>query len=486
MVRILPRFATGWLAAILGSGCFTLQLAAQASGKEIALYPVSIHWDNPEPLVTTDRLFSINGFKAFFPEYANNPAYNEGLSYLNPGLLRMHNAGMHNADMWVDDTAKTWNRKKIQAVLDGLKLPGEKIMINISRWPSWMDKDGDRRLDEGQEDAFANFCAELVEIVNVEQGRGVRYFEITNECDFVYWREQLSSGNENELLGTEAQNKRHQPMPDKLADIYIRTADAMKAVDPTIKTGGPAAASGSSNVLPMHRVFIEQALPGLDFFSFHGYPRTRTHTPEEIYDTPSIFADNIRRHVQLLKELSPDRHIELHLNEFNIASNWRLQDKRMHTEEGAVFDALFMVECARAGADVLSAWNECDSTYGKMDMQCNLRIPAHIFHFFNAWLVGQTYAVSPSGVTDGPEGKSIVAFAVKSKNGEHNFVLINRAREPVQVQLNMTGWRPATDSHVKTARVDAEGLHTSILTASALAEPVFLPTNSVNFFSCGQ
>ncbi len=455
---------------------------------------VMIDWTRRESLVTTRKHFSVNGQRAFNPEMTNNPAYIRGVRYLNPGLFRYHSTGMYKPSKvksdtsggnWVDYENKTWHWQKIKNALAGLSfIPGDEIMINISGWPAWLDADQNGFLDDDQTDAFAAFCADLVRFVNLELKRGVRYWEITNEKDFSYWRRQLASGTENELLGAEKQKAPDKPKVAELAAIHNRVARAMKAVDPTIKTGGPAAASGEKNVHPMHRQFIELTLPNLDFFSFHGYPRTRTRTPAEIYDTPPTFAKNIRWHVELLKKLSPNRHIEVHLNEFNVASNWRLQDKRMHSEEGAVFDSLFMIECARAGADALNAWSEYDAVYGKMDKQFNLRIPAHVYHYFNDWMIGRTVAASPSGVTDGETGKRVVALAVQTKDGDRNFVLINRAREPVRVALKLSGWNPKPGTTLQMARVDCNGVTTGALAVDALAQPLLLPSDSVNFFSC--
>ncbi|RRJ96587.1 hypothetical protein Ga0100231_022525 [Opitutaceae bacterium TAV4] len=475
---------------------FTQPHATVATAAGILPDTVTINWDKPGKLTTTRRHFSVNGHRAFHPDITNDPAYIRGVRYLNPGLFRYHSTGMYkpgkegsatSGGNWVDYENKTWYREKIKNALAGLAfIPGDEVLINIAGWPLWMDADNDGFLDDDQLDAFAAFCADLVRLVNIEQKRGVRYWEIPNEKDFIYWRRQLASGTENELLGAAERKPPAKPQTAKLAAIYNRAARAMKAVDPTIKTGGPAAASGETNVRPMHREFIELTLPNLDFFSFHSYPRTRTRTPAEIYDTPPSAGNIVRWHVELLKKLSPRRHIEVHLNEFNIASNWRLQDKRMHTEEGAVFDSLFMIECARAGADVLNAWNECDATYGKMDKQYNLRIPAHVYHYFNDWLIGRSVAATPASVTDGEGGKRVVAFAVQAADGSHNFVLINRAREPIRVQLKFTGWKPKDidGAEIHTARVDADGLSTGKLSAAAFLQTLSLPTNSVSFFSC--
>lgn len=446
-MKILPSLL---LFAMMFSGACVLA----GEGGEIE---VGIDWEAPR-FKTTGKQFSVNAQRGFHREAAVQAGYKEGLEYLNPGLLRYHNAGMHKGG-WMNQETKTWDAEVIAATLDGPGWPSEKVLINISSWPAWMDADQDKKLDKDQYEAFAALCAELVRILNVEQKRGIRYFEITNEKDFAYWRKTKEGENPNRV--------------DDLADIYNLAAKAMKEVDPTIKTGGPAAASGEKWVEGIHRRFMERTLPNLDFFSFHAYPRTRENTPKEIYVTPEWIAGLAGDHRKMLDELSPERHIELHVNEFNIASNYQLKDTRMHTNEGAVFDSLFLINMAEKGVDVVNAWSECDAVYGKMDKSFALRTPAHVFHYFNEFLVGEAVA----GTSSDPA--KLLVMAVESKE-RRSFVLVNRAREALRVTVNSKG--AALPEKAERVSIDAEGLHKESAGRESLAA-IDLPADSVTFYS---
>ncbi len=405
------------------------------------------------------------------------------MAYMNSGVLRYHKGIVpreiatsknKTADGgWVDLKNKCWNRERISESFKTFPIaPGTDIVVNIPNWPPWMDKD--KRLDPACYDAFADFCAELVRILNVELRLGVRYFEITNERDFVYWRAQQKAGEP--------------PRTGELAKIFLLCANAMKQVDPTIKTGGPAAASGETNVIPMHREFIRLTRAQLDFFSFHGYATGTADQPDSfIYDKTNWLGSLIKKHRAMLDELSPNRHIELHLNEYNIAWTWRINEPRMRNHKGAVFDSLFLIAAAKAGADVTNAWNDQEGTYGKMDVKngYTLRPPAHVFHYFNAWLAGRSVAAS----TDHP--KAIVPFAVESADGTRAFVLVNRSETANTAGLRFlkkTG-NSLGNGKVDTAQIARDGvdcLDTATLPAAALGKPITLPPHSVTFYRITQ
>jgi|GEM_PF-1041834 Alpha-L-arabinofuranosidase len=430
----------------------------------------SIDWNRPAGRATR-RHYSLNAYRGFTPEFVSNPEYAKNIAYMNPGLLRYHASGMTGnskgkpgqpTSSWLDHSARAWDVEKIRAAMDAFSPEGVERMICISNFPVWMRTEGTRALDPAHYDDFAKLCADLVRILNVEQKRGIRYFEITNERDFVYWRPQLKAGEPVQVA--------------ELAKIYNLAADAMRAVDPTIKLGGPAACRGERGVLEQHREFARLTLRNLDFFSFHCYPTGTAATPDpDVYDGTEEMGEMIRNHVKMLAELSPSRHIELHLNEYNINYRWREGDKRMRNHQGAVFDSLFFVEAVRNGLDVAAAWNECDGTYGKMDSKFRLRPAAHAFHYFNNWLVGQ----SVKATSDKP--KSVVPFAVSSEGGRRGLALINRSGATNTVKLAFTGAAPS--GRVSTARISETGLETDSVNAADLRDHITLPPHSVTFYS---
>lgn len=452
----------------------TAEAGPQVEEKETPVEAtVRIDWANPGVKTSRDQ-FSLNSTAGARPHISSDPKYHQNMSYMGSGVLRYHK-GVVNRYLfdptvrqedagWIDLENKTWDREKIRAAFEAYTPEeGTEVLINIPYWGPWMDKD--KRLNPEYYEAFGEYCAELVRIMNVDLKLGIKYFEITNERDFVYWRAQL---RENE-----------EPMPEELAKIFLIGAKAMKKVDPGIKTGGPSSAGGETDImLEMNRRFAKAALPELDFFSFHGYATgTAGESDKFIYDKADWLGSRVAAHRRMLDEISPDRHVELHLNEYNIAWTWKINEPRMRNHKGAVFDSLFLIAAARNGADVTNSWNDQESTYGKMDVAngYSLRLGAHVFHYFNRWLVGQSVSAS----SDKPG--SVVAFAVK-QDARRSFVLVNRSGAENTVDLKFYGEK-APEGTVETARISEQGLEKGEMPASELGSRLNLPPHSVSFFS---
>jgi len=426
---------------------------------------ILIDWNHPTR-ATSRRQFSLNIFGGYDPQTASNPQYLKNLKYMDPGLLRYHSmTGMMSDSQtsphgWIDYGTKTWDGAKIGAALDPVPLRRAERLVCIGRWPPWMDQDKDGMLDPDQYDAFAKLCADLVRLLNVDQKRHIEYFEITNERDMTYWLRQMKNGGATQVAA--------------LADIYNRCAAAMKAVDPSIKTGGPAACRG--DLLEPLKQFVILTKQNLDFLSYHAYASGNPSEPDaSIYNKTETLGKTIISLRGMLDALSPGRHIELHLNEFNICYTHKASDGRMVGNEGAVFDALVFAQMGENGLDVGNAWNECDGTYGKMSRQYVLRPAAHVFHYFNEWLVGQAVAVSSD------RKKKVVPFAV-IQGKRRNWVLINRSSHANRAVVEFSGM-PARDGTAKVAQIADGRVAESTVSLAELGTGVDLPPQSVTFYS---
>jgi hypothetical protein len=107
----------------------------------------------------------------------------------------------------------------------------------------------DARADTPQFQAFlreyTQFCCDLVRHLNVQKGYGIRYWEVFNEPDSLIDR-----------------------APTVYNAIFNAVAPAMKAVDPTIRVGGPCLA------WPVNwrmKRFLDDCAPQTDFVSWHQY-----------------------------------------------------------------------------------------------------------------------------------------------------------------------------------------------------------------------
>jgi xylan 1,4-beta-xylosidase len=213
----------------------------------------------------------------------------------------------------------------------------------------------------------------------------------------------------------------------------------MKAVDPAIETGGPAAARPDQ--LDALRRFVRAARDHLDFLSYHMYACGPAETPdEEVYDRTQEFQEMNAAIAEMLQEESPDRRIPAHLNEYNVGWSWTTQDPRQTNNKGAVFDALVMAGAASAGVDVTCAWNDWDGVYGKMSADLVLRPAAHVFRLFNGAFVGDVVEAETS------DQDLVVPYAVlrEGSAGALSMALMNRTdvEQRVQVDLGRDVERP--------------------------------------------
>lgn len=393
---------------------------------------VTVNWAKIEGKATRAN-YGINLYAGFNTVNASDPAYKKNVEYMSPGIVRFHNAGKMQPSQksWegcLSDAGTGWDRKKIGTVLSSLRFAHQPaVLVNIPSFPASMDKNSDGFLDADQKDNYAALCADLVRIVNVENKLGVKYFEITNEWDGRYYID-FHSGNGSGGLKDPAKSDRW----NEVADVYNRCAKAMKAVDPTILTGGPAAAR--PDLGDMHERFARQTLPQLNFFSIHAYASGSASSPDtEIYDRAKAMGAFAKNAVTLLKKLSPKRHVPVFLDEFNISWTWETRDPRMTNAKGGVFDALAYVAITRAGADSAQGWNEKDGIYGKTDTENHRRPGAEVLHLMNTYLVGNRVQT-----TSGNSG--VVAYGVgNASEKRRSLLLVNRTDAEQTVRASFIG-----------------------------------------------
>jgi len=443
---------------------------------------VTVNWADVQGRVTSES-YGLNGYSAVAPSIAAEPQYGQNMTYMSPGLVRYHYARLTRGAAtdirsWVDIEAKTWDAPKIAAALDASDLwdPGgiyrPSRLVTIPTWPSWMktysatavsgatSRTVNDLLDPSEYDAFAAFCAELVRILNIEQKRGIKYFEITNERDSLYYVPFRTDPNGTKL--------------HELVEIYNRAAIAMKQVDPTIQVGGPAFARG--DLVGSVRQFVRGTRDNLDFLSYHFYASGDLRDSDtEIYDRVDALARHSRDVVDILREESPMKVIPAHLNEFNISYDFRNNDPRMQNSKGAAFDALSLIAAAQSGVAATNAWNERDGVFGKMDAQNTLRVTGHTYHLFNKYLVGERVKV------DTTDAKAVVPYAVSSAAGK-SVALVNRSPYGQRVQVESARGNQGLNgsSELTLFEIAADGFEERRISWGELESGrLFLPPHSV-------
>ena len=401
---------------------------------------VQINWENVVS-ETTPFSYGLNAFAIWNPAESSTSGYNNNMAYMNPGLLRLHSWEMMGDSVdsvrgWIDYDNKTWDEDKILASLSGLTSINPNMLMNIPGWPSWMDMDNDEYLDADKFDDYADFCAELVRIVNVVGGFDVEFWEPTNERDdiyFVRFVNKLGDGS------TELKDPNVPDRLDELISIYNQCAKKMKEVDPTIKTGGLAFARQdlTEQVRRLIQGTKNETNPTtLDFLTYHFYASGDAYaTYETIYNRIKSFdgSNSLSTHTKDLQDILNEEGVDIPMwmDEYNIYWSWDINAEKMHTHQAAVYDALSFIYAHQNGAEGIAAWNEKDGAYGKFDDDYNLRPSAHVYQLFNNYMVGNVVETSTSA-----ENK-VVSFAVK--NGEdRSFVIVNRTDNVQAVTTNFT------------------------------------------------
>lgn len=387
---------------------------------------IKVNWTRPGREISP-ALCGVNVWGGFDAKVAENAKYQSTLDDMNLGLIRLHSAESSNDSKehprgWVIKKEKRWDSDKINAILTAFGDKRSRIMINIANWPSWIDANGNGRLDATEFDAHADWCAQLVRIVNLEQGHAIRWWTPFNEA-------------EGKVEGKAA----------GLAQLFIKCAAAMKAVDPTVLVGGgewsqPWDDAGID-------AFIAGAGSTMDFFTYHHYISGDANIADiDVYNGASGIAG--RGSALRGKLKSAGLNIPLWLTEYNIFWSWEFDQQRglQRGIKGAIFNALLFKGLAEAGqVDAALLWNDCDHTYGVMGSDYRKRPNTHWFALQNAYLSGKT-------VNSSSKASALVSvLAVDAPTGKA-VLLINKSEAAQAVNLVFTGWTPSSyQTHVITA-----------------------------------
>jgi Glycosyl hydrolases family 39 len=446
--------------------------------------PVTVDWSQVTGQATAQS-YGINVFQGFRPEIVTNPSYQQGMRSLSPGMLRYHNMRMLDdsttrSEGWVSQPTTAnyaWDRPKIARSLVGA-YPGVSAdrMLNIPGFPAYM-RDSTGRLKPQFYAAYANFCADLVRVVNQELGQSVRYWEVTNELD----------------ANAYASDTPGQGM-DEVGKIYVQAAQAMRSVDPSIQIGGP----GQANPYNTSRLtaFVNQAYGQLDFISVHSYSSFQAFDPVADANNQGIWqsAENranvtspVRQVLSQASQRLGARNIALFHGEFNLSGSYQLNDPRMRDERGMIYDALAFAAIANSGMTGAMAWNEADGIYGKLaptsDGNWQARPAVPVFNLYNRYFRGSIVKTSaPPRVLD--TGKvargeivpnAVTTFAVASPQSQ-SLALINRSGQAQTVRI-LWGEAAAADTYA----VSKTGVVQQRLTLAANGTTQVIPRDTVLF-----
>jgi len=295
--------------------------------------------------VTAWDIVSTPGNQTFKGEMAN----------IAPQFLRVWGGQSCDASQyqgcWISNLGQpneTWDAAAIKKTFQGYPTYGPHVIVTIGSYPAYMEDPNTGKLLPAYYAAFANYCARLVQIINLQNPGGlhVDMFEVLNEMEGSY----MNSGD-----GT------------TLGQIVSRAAIAMKAVDPTIQVAGDAFSYAGYPELDDYLLAVKAAGNPLDFISWHEYC-----IESPIYSTPSIWANGNEGKPSPLVTLMAGylqqdlgHLIPMYVDEYSMnGSAWNPPDPRVHTAAETVYDALMLVSYLHAGATGTARWDGSDDLYG--------------------------------------------------------------------------------------------------------------------------
>ena len=387
---------------------FLLYLIAFSSAVHLHAQTVNIDidWSNSIRVIP-EYAYGVNSPANFIPSYSEDQIFMGNLALVTQkkGFVRLHGWGM------LDDTSPEnwqnngiWDASKIDQALSPLVEQGYKVMINIPSGPSGED-------DYQNTQEFAQFCADLVQIVNIDLQLGIEYWEIPNEREQGFADPGLSV--------------------NQMATLIQTTSQAMKTVDPTIKVGGAATAWVNIDYLTQ---LVQLTYPDIDFITCHTYAGDCTNNLQDIYDNAQFAVADLNTLRQNVDLITGDNHLPIFLTEYNLSFQGC---DYIQSNEGAVYDAIIMTESIKAGIDGTCYWAIAPYSDMSIIIDNQLDENAYLFETFNKYFHDNLVESTSS------DSSKILVFSTASQDANYAFCLINRTPEIQNVQVQMTNLSPS-------------------------------------------
>ncbi|WP_062431745.1 cellulose binding domain-containing protein [Herbidospora daliensis] len=329
----------------------------------------------------------------------------------------------------------------------------------------------------------AEEAAGWVEYANVTKGYGVKYWEIGNE----------NYGNGRYGTPWEADN-REDKSPAEYARQVVAYADAMKAVDPTIKIGAvlttpgewPDAITASGDAGPWNQVVLTNAAAKIDFVILHWYPGATDRT------------DRIADMLQLAKEqvakYTGRSDIGIAMTEFNTGSS----ANGATTQPGAVAAADSYAQLLAGGVFSVDWWNVHNgigaisqvaghTDYGDFGLLssggctsdgtvCEPAFNTPFAPYFALQMMSRFVRPGDQFVKATTGDPSVVAHAARRPNGDLAVMLLNTSHDTAHtVSLGYQGFTPS-------AAAPTGWLHTNGATALSTTPSTTLAPLSMTTF----
>ncbi|HMA34852.1 MAG TPA: hypothetical protein VKY74_10275 [Chloroflexia bacterium] len=302
-----------------------------------------------------------------------------------------------------------YNWSALDQVVDDVRAMGAQPLMCLSYTPPALSPDGSPIQPPTSLDDWRQLVQATVRHFNIDRGLGIQYWEVWNEPDqWGFWRGSW---------------------PDYL-QLYDVTREAVHAVDPQARVGGPARANFDPGALNWFLSHQEQpgSAGGVDFLSWHAYG----FAPQSIADQIGTVRNLLATHPTLRPELA--------ITEFNVTpgdgdtSIAHLSD----TSQGAAFVLAELNAMDRAGLDraflfeIKDGYNPQGAYWGRWGMITNDGHTKPVYHAIRAYqdLGAQRLPVQISG------GPGVGALAA-APGGQPRLLLWNNGPAAVHAQISL-------------------------------------------------
>ena len=391
---------------------------------------------NPDQIVREVDLRRILGTNAglwYAPKQLALVKNSEWMKNWRPGLIRIPGGS------WGDELVWNGNGVRVDGKLDGSKFRDGRWQVDYSGYQPGFRAGANGKLSDfhGNVDVkamheFIRDCGSSA-VVTVNAGTGtpemaaewvrwakannypVSYWEIGNELEG-QWEQGHYRPDGKEMTG------------EIYADIYLAFAKAMKAVDPTIKVGGPAA---SNDGVVFGAALLEKAADYVDFISYHTYPaNSHKGTPKLFEEADSVLA-GMKKVRALIQQKAPQRadKIEVGITEWHVGIH---EGPRTVNEISGPWCAKWIGRMIEAGVDFANVWDLFSATaqggHGIFAREDALT-PRGAFWALHLWsqhMSGKVVATSVAKDSAKAEAIFLTAFAAQAERGL-SLLLINES-----------------------------------------------------------
>ena len=281
-------------------------------------------------------------------------------------------------------------------------------------------------------------------LVTVNAGTGtpemaaewVRWANIQNKWDVKYW--EIGNELNGEWEAGHIRPDGSKMTAEKYAEIFTAFAKAMKAVDPTIRVGGP------SCDIRHHEDYFEPLLKlageHVDFLTLHFYSLRSSLAPEsDLFDGLENLKPVTDRLDALVKKYQPERlgKIEYSITEWN--SKLPKDQDAYRLFNGLWFSSWIgeMIECGIDSATVWDLFSGDDNGHGMLVKQGDTYVPTGRYWGFWLW----SHCMADTLVESSVDNDLLHVHATRDADNVYVMIMNESRTESFPVELDLNGFK---------------------------------------------